>query len=118
MFLNLSNHPSQSWSEAQLTAAKEYGEIQDMPFPAIDADADEKAIMNLVVEYFDKIITLSKGNKVTVHLMGEMTFCFTLVAKLKVFGITCVAACSERNVVDFGNGKKEVEFNFVRFRKY
>ena len=36
MFINLTNHPSATWSEEQLKAARQYGEIVDLHFPIIE----------------------------------------------------------------------------------
>jgi hypothetical protein len=49
--------------------------------------------------------------------MGEMTFTFTLVKKLKQAGIPCLASTMERLVKE-EDGKKIVEFKFVQFREY
>jgi uncharacterized protein (DUF4213/DUF364 family) len=118
MLINLTNHPSTFWDEPQLQAAAEYGEVVDMPFPAIDAKSDEASIETLVNEYFEKISELAKNNRITVHIMGEMTFCFGLISGLSRLGIDCIASTSVRDVVNTDNGQKQVNFNFVRFRKY
>ncbi len=38
-FINLTNHPSTKWGADQLAAAKKYGNIVDIPFPAVDPEA-------------------------------------------------------------------------------
>ena len=48
---------------------------------------------------------------------GEFCLTFLVVSALKAQGITVLAACSERIVTERGN-KKEVTFQFERFRKY
>lgn len=118
MLINLSNHPSASWSPQQLAAAKVYGEIVDLPFPAVDPEADEAEIAALGDEYLFKIKQLAQGKNVVVHLMGEMTLSFCLVRLLQDVGITCVASTSERMVEEEHNGKKEVYFLFKQFRAY
>ena len=40
MFVNLSNHSSDKWDEPQLSAAKLYGDIEDISFPIIAAEDD------------------------------------------------------------------------------
>jgi hypothetical protein len=50
--------------------------------------------------------------------MGELTFCFALVARLQQAGFACVASTSQRHVIELENNQKQVNFNFVRFRKY
>lgn len=118
MIINLSNHPSAQWCEEQLIASKQYGGLVDMPFPSVDAYGDEAYIATLVDDYYNKIISLSAENHVVVHLMGEMTFTYSLVNKLKQQGITCLASCTNRNVIELPGGRKEVSFGFVQFRKY
>ncbi len=118
MIINLSNHPSAQWSDEQLFAAKQYGELIDIKFPDIDPMGDEAYIATLVEEYYNKIISLVAENSVVVHLMGEMTFTHSLVTKLKQYGIQCVASCTERNVIELPNERKEVTFKFTQFREY
>jgi len=36
MLINLSNHPTRLWDNAQLDAASVYGDIVEIEFPAID----------------------------------------------------------------------------------
>ena len=50
--------------------------------------------------------------------MGEMTFTYALAQKLKNAGIPCVASTTVREVIDHGDGRKEAQFRFVRFRPY
>lgn len=117
-FLNLSNHPSSNWSEEQLAAAQEYGEIKDLHFPNIDENLDDEGIDALADEYLEKIKTESGSEPCTVHIMGEMTFTYALVNKLKAEGYTCVASTSWRDVEIMPDGSKQVKFHFCRFRKY
>lgn len=109
MLLNLSNHPSASWSPAQLAAAG--GKVIDLAFPQVAPDGDETYIEALAQEYYDKIVQMKNIN--TVHLMGEMNFTYALVTKLKANGIKCVASTTKRETVE-ENGVKTSKFNFVR----
>lgn len=118
MLINLTNHPSTFWDASQLQAAADYGAVVDMPFPAIDAQSDVQSVELLVNEYFEEICKLAKNNQITVHIMGEMTFCFALISRLQRAGIACVASTSTRLVEELGDGQKQVNFNFVRFRTY
>lgn len=119
LLLNLTNHPSTLWSDKQRDAARVYGEIMDMPFPAIDETDDEMYISTLADEYLQKILDLAKENNVTVHLMGELTFTFALLKRLQEHGIPCVASTSKRIVKEETAGRKgEVIFQFERFRRY
>ena len=113
--INLSNHPSDKWPAEQRDAAVEqYGNIYDMPFPAINPSMDQEKLHQLVQEYSETIQSLTPS---AVHLMGEMTFTFALVQKLKAAGIPCVASTSHRKVEE-RDGKKIVQFEFVQFRPY
>ena len=120
MLINLSNHPSGKWSKEQFMAAKPYTEIVDWPFPAIDPETDTKSIEKLAQQYFTAIleeINSSDDSQNAVHVMGEMTFSFALVALLQKEGVRCVASTSKRMVVE-QQGQKIVTFNFVQFRGY
>lgn len=117
LFLNLSNHPSSTWSDEQLAAARQYGEVEDMEFPTIGPDADEGAIEALAEKYEKRIMTLAKDKRLTVHIMGEMTFIYSLVDRLKRKGIDCVASTTNRQVEEH-DGQKISTFQFVRFRNY
>ena len=119
IFINLTNHPSNKWDEKQIEAAKQYGEIIDISFPDITAQADEKQIVKLAEQYFDYI----RGYHCTaVMVQGEFTFTYHLVKMLEEAGIPALAACSERKVEEIVNSdysvSKKVDFHFVRFRKY
>ena len=120
MLINLTNHPSSRWSEKQKSVAESvYGEIVDMPFPVIDEAGDEKYIATLADEYLNKIVNLSDTQSVVVHLMGEQTFSYALIKRLRERGITCVASTTKRIVKEEVPGKKsEVIFQFERFRAY
>ena len=58
MFINHTNHLSQYWSHAQLTAACEYGDILDLPFPSVDPQASSSEVLELAQEYAGRIIAL------------------------------------------------------------
>lgn len=118
MLINLSNHPSEKWSARQLDAAVQYGSCIDWPFPPIDPQADEKNIETLATEYFNKLVAFKHKNTITVHIMGELTFCFSLIKKLQTVGIPCIASCSKRHVSEEEDGSKVVYFCFERFRLY
>ena len=119
LLINLTNHPSSRWSEKQLEAARVYGEIYDMPFPAIDEMGDEEYIALLADEFLLKILEIAKSNSIVVHLMGELTFTLALLKLLQANGIECIASTSKRIVKGETAGhKEEVIFRFERFRRY
>lgn len=121
MLINLSNHPSANWPEEQkLKALELYQEIVDIPFPEVDPNGEEEYIENLAGEYLNKILEIKNrtSETVVVHLMGELTFSFALLVKLKANGVRCVASTTQRVVMDEGNGRVTKLFRFVRFREY
>jgi CRISPR-associated protein Csx16 len=114
-FVNLSNHPSSKWDEAQTKEARKHAErIKDIAFPAVPPDADEKAIAALAEE------CIAKLPPETSHALvqGEFTLTVELVRRLHARGITCLAATSERDVEEGGDGRRMSTFRFVRFRAY
>ncbi|MBN9350053.1 MAG: hypothetical protein J0H55_05145 [Chitinophagaceae bacterium] len=116
MLLNLSNHPSATWPEEQVAAAiGKYNSVEDLAFPKINPEWDSDQIEQLAEEYEIKVRTL---NPAAVHLMGEMTFTFKLVNRLKSIGIPCIASTTERIATEESNGNKTSVFQFVRFRSY
>lgn len=118
LFINLSNHPSENWSDTQKETAQEYGEIIDIPFPSISPAASHEEIEALVSQYIEKILSLGENHSITVHVMGEMTFTYMMVSQLKEMGIPCLASTTDRIVEETTDGKKISNFRFVRFRKY
>lgn len=118
LFLNLSNHLSDKWGEAQLDAARAYGKVVDMPFPEIDPGATTEEIYILAEEYAEEITSRYPDRDLTVHIMGEMTFCFRLVTLLHARGVRCVASTTQRKTSELADGKKESIFEFQEFREY
>lgn len=118
LFINFSNHPSSFWDDAQRLAAEKYGEICDLPFPMVDGQSSEDEVSQLADSYVAKIISMGKPEEITVHIMGEMTFTFMVVTRLKELGIRCVASTTERKTTYNADGTKLSEFSFVKFREY
>ena len=118
MLLNYSNHPSSMWSEAQLRLAGEmFGVIVDEKFPSINPLWDETEIIRLA-ENEVRRIKQKYGDNLTVHIMGESNFCFTMVSLLLRQGIPCVASTTERIARTDENGVKKSIFRFKKFRFY
>jgi len=119
MLINLSNHPLTEWDERQKNeAASLYGEVIDIPFPAVPPQADPLEIDRMADRYLQKIQTIAKNNEVVVHIMGEFTFCYALIQKLQKRNIKCVASTTERSVRFLPTGERAVDFNFIQFRAY
>ena len=118
MFINLTNHPSANWSEEQLSAARQYGEITDLQFPVVDENASEAEIMRLADDYLNMILSKGNANEITVHIMGEQTLCYALISRLQKKGIRCVASCTKRDTHVNEAGERISTFRFTRFREY
>lgn len=119
LFVNLTNHPISGWKEEQLEAARKYGDIMDLDFPAIGAKDSKDDVRVLADKITAQIIGLDADFKVTLHIMGEMTFTFAVVSRLKEHGITCLASTTERDgITMLPDGKKISTFKFVQFREY
>ncbi|MEJ5350992.1 MAG: hypothetical protein WHS65_05310 [Melioribacteraceae bacterium] len=121
MLINLSNHPSNTWQENQISTARtQYGEIVDIAFPLIPPEEGLGYIHNIANEYLEKIeekIKKTSDYEIAVHIMGELTFTYVLVNKLREKGIKAIASTTRRDVVETAEGKLS-RFSFVRFREY
>ncbi len=118
LLVNLSNHPSACWSDAQKQAALQLApEIRDLPFPAVPSEADPEEINALADELVARLTMAAPG---ATHAMvqGEFTLVHALVRKLQQIGIVCVAATTRREVIEHSGGAKTTRFHFVRFREY
>ena len=118
MLVNFSNHPSRYWDDKQRNTSLRFGEIVDMPFPQIAPDASIEELQKFAETYVQRILSLAGTETVTVHIMGEMTFTFMMVSRLKELGIVCLASTTERKTSYREDGSKLSEFSFVKFREY
>lgn len=120
IFVNFSNHPSENWSNEQVSSAKRIvsGSIVDIAFPHVSGDADESEISRTADKYAKEIISL---NPSAVMCQGEFGICWKVIATLKNNGIKVLYSCSERKttetIIENGTEKTSV-FKFVRFREY
>lgn len=110
--INLSNHPSSKWSQAQLNAC--CNPVIDIPFPNVPPDATDEYIAIMANTLFLQIEQLED---MEIHVMGEMTLTFYLVHLLLENGYTVFASTTNRNVVE-KDGVKSVVFEFCQFRNY
>jgi len=114
-FVNLSNHPSAAWEDAQRKAALTLAErIEDIAFPAVPPDADEKTVEALA----EKCVAQVPPETSHALVQGEFTLTVELVRRLQARGMTCLAATSEREVDEEGDGRRVSTFRFGRFRAY
>lgn len=121
MLVNLSNHPTDSWQEEQKQKAIElYAEIVDIPFPEVDPFGDEQYIQELADEYLVKVLEKLPvdSDHNAVHIMGESSFCFALINRLKKRNVRCIASTTARDVFQESNEMIIKYFKFIRFREY
>jgi hypothetical protein len=106
MFVNLSNHPSETWSERQKTAAESLGgPIVDEPFPEVPPNAITEEVEALAASTFQRIALSAPA---AVLIQGEFTLTLALVRRFQEQGIPCYSATTAR----------APEFAFVQFRQY
>ena len=119
IFINHTNHPSARWSAEQIAASRAYGQIADVPFPAVDAEATAEEVRELVRVQAEKIMEMEPA---AVLCQGEFNYTFALVERLKRLGVKVVAATSERTVLEEtmsdGSTRQVSTFKFVQFREY
>ena len=119
MLINCTNHPYSIWSDKQKNAAKKYGEVTDLPFPAVLPRYDGADLRRMTEEYSAKIIEMKPD---AVMVAGEFTFAFMLVDKLLQDGIKVICTCSARQTTEVklpdGSNEKKAVFVFERFREY
>jgi len=118
IFINLSNHPSQDWTEPQRRAAEALGHpIHDIPFPDVPADADEGEIDRMAAELSERIQAMKPA---AVLVQGEFTLAFAIVCRLEAAGIPCYAAATPRLAEKRPDEDDATvrRFRFTRLRRY
>ena len=119
MLINVSNHPSGTWQKKQRDAAGVYGDIVDLPFPAITASASEADIRLLVEEYLSKITAMHPD---AVFTAGEYIFVYMLVDALSEYDVPVICSATDRIAeekrMEDGSISKTIRFDFVKFRQY
>lgn len=118
MFINLSNHPSNNWSEEQTLAAEKYGEIIDITCPVMDASIDEEQVKTLAETTVKKINEL---NPATIMCTGEFSFCYAAITELKKCGYKVFSTRSENKVIDSivdGISQRNITYKFLEFVEY
>jgi hypothetical protein len=118
LFVNFTNHPKDTWSEEQIGAAECYGEIVDVPFPAISPVSTSEQIQQEAEDYAERIMQYKPQ---FVLCQGEFCMAYHVIRILKEKGIHVGAACSERKVTEIATEsgtKKTVFYQFVQYREY
>ena len=119
-FINLSNHSSTKWSEAQLDSAKQYSEnIIDIPYPNIPPTATQEQIRDIMKDTLEKVV---EANPKTVMCMGENITCHNFVMELENLNIQTVAAVTKpvTEIIKNEDGTERTvkTFKFEGFRDY
>ena len=84
-----------------------FGEVTDLTFPQIAPSASAEEVAALAADYERQVLAMGSPADITVHLMGEQTFCFALLTRLLAANVRCVASCTVRGT-----------FEFEQFREY
>lgn len=114
MFLNFSHHPSATWSETQIQAAKDIGgDVEDLRFP--DVPPELESVAHLASEASREIL---QRRPAAVLVQGESALTHAVVVNLKKVGVPCYTATTMRDAVETAPGVVERRFTFVRFRRY
>ena len=119
IFINHTNHPYALWGRQQKEAALRYGQVVEIPFPAVPASFSEAEVCELACEKAKELLAFQPA---AVLCQGEFTYCYHLVSLLKAAGVCVLAACSERVTTEtqneLGQSIKTSKFEFKQFREY
>lgn len=116
--VNISNHPSEKWSEQQKA---NWDEIIDIPFPQIPPEATLDKVINMARSMFDSIFNkIDNPRDYAFHVTGEFSFVFNFVSLLKEHNLRAVIACTQREVqektMEDGTTQKVSVFKFIQWR--
>lgn len=120
-FVNFTNHSSAKWAPSQVAAAKEYGDIIDVPFPMVNPAATKEEIQELAEKSAQDIL---EQHPTLVMAQGEFTLTFAVVKKLQQKGVKCAVACTRRRTDEevqqlaAAGLTREGMFEFMGFREY
>lgn len=113
ILVNLSNHPSERWSDQQKFG---FDQIVDIPFPEIQIDSNFDMVADSI---YDRI--RSNGcnpSNSTIMVQGQHPATFSIVACLINAGWTVLSAFTERIVTDNEDGSKTSVFRFGGYQRY
>ena len=120
MFLNLTNHPSAGWSEAQLMEAqRRWGQVEDLPFPAVNPRWEKAQLIETSNRLLAEVSMMAPE---AVLCQGQTALTCLLVAGFQRLGIPVYEATSDRvsteEVKEDGTVQKRAIFRFIMFREY
>ena len=87
-----------------------------MEFPSVDPAWDEDDIARAADDICRRLMGIEGVE--AVHVAGEHTLTFAIVARLLKAGICCLTSTTERSSVDLPDGRIIKTFRFVRLRDY
>lgn len=122
--LNITNHPSERWSDEQKAG---WDRIIDIPFPTVSPhlDVEDKEYVEIVtwlLKKIEKVIRQYKEDELYVCLQGEFSLCYRVFESCQradypvTFAIPTTERVVEEIVLPDGTTKKNVTFRFVRWR--
>lgn len=119
-FYNITNRPSNEWDKKQLEAAKEFGEIIDLPIPEVPATATERTIHSFAADMVGTMLAkkLTEDCVISALVKGEPTLVYSIVTGAKMEGIQCYASSFAPYTVENSDGTKTVNYEFDHFRAY
>lgn len=120
LVINISNHPSSGWGDAQKDACGDVIIVDDK-FPNISPSADADELDAACFCYADWLTSTINGinkDRIAFVVAGAQGALFRIVGFLKMTGYTVLEATSERNTTINPDGSKTVRFDFVRFRSF
>lgn len=116
VLLNISNHPSDEWSTEQMQAAlKDYSDVEDFAHPPVSPEMTSDQVLKLALKVNKEVQIMDPA---AVHVMGEHTFCYTLVRLLQQDGYVCIASTTIRSVQKINDNEIRRTFVFSGFRLY
>jgi len=134
MFVNLSNHPSSGWTNAQVVAAHRLGgQIVDVPFPAVDPAGNgsvELAATKVAIKVAaakaakynpHRFQDPNRSEAIIVAIAGEQWLVAAIARQFDSSWVgdrpwCLVFGTSERLSETLPDGKKQVQFEFCQFR--
>jgi len=121
-FVNLSNHPISSWSQAQLDAATALGFGSPVEvaggMPQVEPDADTAAVERMAEELANQVSAMGARGA---HVATDFGLTVALVGQLQARGVRCFAATTARDAEEStadGAVTKTSMFRFRRWREY
>ncbi len=124
ILINVSNHPSERWSDAQKEA---WDEIVDIPFPNVPPEASNEDVRELA----RKLVTQINNHRFPttlsfIMLQGEFTLSYIVYGHLAyeredgdrvVFVVPTTERKTVETVTPDGKTVKKTVFSFVRWRE-